>query len=72
MGRKLDFVSALKVAELVLEQYKLDQPRWFKRMDGTPILNDVAVRMAKAFSDRCGGECVPVVHAKGCGCTDCS
>lgn len=45
----LDFVAALKIAEGVFEQYRQDQLRWWKKMDGTPILNDVAVRMAEAF-----------------------
>ena len=48
----LDFVIALKIAERVFEQYSKDQPKWWKRMDGTPILNDVAVRMAQAFVKR--------------------
>lgn len=47
--RPLDFVRALKIAEGVFEQYGKDQPKWWRRMDGTPILNDVAVRMAEAF-----------------------
>lgn len=47
----LNFVDALKIAESVFEQYHKDQPKWWKRMDGTPILNDVAVRMAEAFRD---------------------
>lgn len=45
----MDFVKALEIAKGVLEQYRQDQPKWWKRMDGTPILNDVAVRMAEAF-----------------------
>jgi hypothetical protein len=45
----LDFVAALKISEEVLEQYKKDQIKWWKRMDGTPILNDLSVRMACAF-----------------------
>lgn len=49
--RPLDFVRALKIAEGVFEQYRKDQPKWWRRMDGTPILNDVAVRMAEAFRD---------------------
>ncbi len=44
-----DFVGSLKIAEAVFAQYRIDQPKWWKRMDGTPILNDVAVRMAEAF-----------------------
>lgn len=47
----LNFVDVLKIAEGVFEQYRKDQPKWWKRMDGTPILNDVAVRMAEAFRD---------------------
>lgn len=47
----MNFVEALKIAEGVFEQYRKDQPKWWKRMDGTPILNDVAVRMAEAFRD---------------------
>lgn len=49
--RPLDFVRALKIAEGVFERYGKDQPKWWRRMDGTPILNDVAVRMAEAFRD---------------------
>jgi hypothetical protein len=49
--RPLDFVRALKIAEGVFKQYSKDQPKWWRRMDGTPILNDVAVRMAEAFRD---------------------
>lgn len=44
-----NFVQSLKIAEAVFERYKEDQPKWWKRMDGTPILNDVAGRMAQAF-----------------------
>lgn len=46
---RMDFVAALKIAEGVFEQYRKDQPKWWCKMDGTPILNDVAVRMAEAF-----------------------
>lgn len=45
----MNFVEALRIAQSVLDQYKRDQPKWWRRMDGTPILNDVAVRMAEAF-----------------------
>lgn len=48
---QLDFISAMKIATGVFDQYKVDQLKWWKRMDGTPILNDVAVRMAEAFRD---------------------
>ncbi|AOJ10372.1 hypothetical protein WS71_24500 [Burkholderia mayonis] len=43
------FIDALKIADDVFEQYRQDQPKWWRRMDGTPILNDVAVRMAEAY-----------------------
>lgn len=45
----MDFTKALGVTTGVFEQYRIDHPKWWKRMDGTPILNDVAVRMAAAF-----------------------
>lgn len=48
-----DFHRALGVANGVMEQYKLDQPKWWKRMDGTPILNDLPVIMALAFQAEC-------------------
>jgi hypothetical protein len=46
----MDYLSSLDIAQNVLEKYQRDQPKWWKRMDGTPILNDVAVRMAFAYS----------------------
>jgi hypothetical protein len=45
----MNFLQALKIAEGVLNQYREDHPKWWKRMDGTPILSDLAVRMAAAF-----------------------
>ncbi len=47
----MNFIEAMKVAEGVFEQYRLHQLKWWRRMDGTPILNDIAVRMAVAFSE---------------------
>jgi hypothetical protein len=47
--QSIDYCAYLAVAEQVFQQYKQDQPKWWKRMDGTPILNDIAVRMAEAF-----------------------
>lgn len=49
---KINFHEALKISEGVLNQYKIDHPKWWRRMDGTPILNDLAVRMAEAFSNK--------------------
>lgn len=48
----MDFVDALKIAQDVMDQYKCDHPKWWKRMDGTPILNDLPVRMASEFAIR--------------------
>lgn len=48
-GRPRDFVWALKVAEDAMARYKNDHLKWWKRMDGTPILNDLCVRMAEDF-----------------------
>lgn len=44
---RFDFADALKRADNVFHKYREDQPKWWRRMDGTPILNDVAVRMAQ-------------------------
>ena len=44
-----DFVTCLRLAQEVFEQYKIKHPKWWKRMDGTPIFNDVAVLMAQKF-----------------------
>lgn len=63
----LNFVDALKIAEAVFEQYQKDQPKWWRRMDGTPILNDVAVRMAEAFRGAAGP--APETRCVGCGGT---
>ena len=49
------YVAALKIALGVMDQYKAEQPKWWKRMDGTPILNDLPVRMAVAFSEASAG-----------------
>lgn len=48
-SRKLDFVAAIKIAEGVMGKYREEQPKWWKRMDGTPIINDLPTRMAVAF-----------------------
>ena len=45
----MNVIDAMKIAEGVFDQYRKDQPKWWKRMDGTPILNDITVRMAQAF-----------------------
>jgi hypothetical protein len=47
--KEMDFHVALKIAEGVMDKYRIEQPKWWKRMDGTPMLNDIAVRMAMAF-----------------------
>lgn len=47
----MNFIEALAVADRVFAQYRVDYPKWWRRMDGTPILNDVSVRMAQAFVD---------------------
>jgi hypothetical protein len=61
--REFGFVEALKVATRVFDKYKQDQPSMWKRMDGTPILNDVAVRMAEAFLTAIRCEFLCGVHA---------
>jgi hypothetical protein len=46
---ELSFQDLIRTATSVFDQYKIDQRKWWNRMDGTPILNDIAVRMAEAF-----------------------
>ena len=50
----LGFVEALQIANSVLDQYKTERYKWWKRMDGSPVLNDIAVRMGEKFSARLG------------------
>lgn len=50
MGRPYDFMEALAVVETVFEEYAKDHPAWMKRLDGTPIVNDLAVRLAETFT----------------------
>lgn len=45
----MNFVEALKVSQGVLETYKQNYPKFWLKLDGTPILNDLSVRMAEAF-----------------------
>ncbi len=45
----MDFVEALKIAEGVMSYYKTNHPIWYRRMEGTPILNDIPCLMAEAF-----------------------
>lgn len=47
----MDFIQALAIANGVFDQYKEDQPKWWRKLDGTPMLNDLSVRMAEAFRD---------------------
>lgn len=47
----MNFIEAMKIAEGVFAQYKIDQLKWWKRLDGTPMLNDLAVLFSLAFMD---------------------
>ncbi len=47
--RAFDFVASLDIAQATLEKYKADWPKWFKRIDHTPIPNDLCCRMAEAY-----------------------
>jgi len=62
--REFGLLEALRVAQRVFDKYKGDQPKWWKRMDGTPILNDVAVRMAEAFITEFRCQFLCGVHAE--------
>lgn len=55
----LDFVQALGIAQSVFDLYKKEQYVWWRKMDGTPMLNDIAVRMAEAFRDAVSGKPTP-------------
>jgi len=47
----IDFVKLLIVSDAVMNQYKLEQKKMWSIIEPTPIPNDIAVRMAKAFVD---------------------
>jgi hypothetical protein len=49
--QQVDFVTALQIATSVLEKYKADRPKRWRRLDGTPILNDLAVRFAEIMTN---------------------
>lgn len=51
----MNYIEALKIADSVFGRYKSDYPKMWKKIDGTPIENDIAVRMAVAFSAATGG-----------------
>lgn len=61
----IDFVQALSIAQGVFDKYKKEQYVWWRKMDGTPILGDVAVRMAEAFRDAAAPIALPAAVA-GC------
>lgn len=50
--KALDFVEALKISDDVFNRYKDQRPEWYARINHTPILSDIAVRMAEAFTLR--------------------
>ena len=50
--KPLDFVSALAIADRALGTLKSDYPRWWRRIDDTPLPNDIAVRIAVAFVEQ--------------------
>lgn len=47
----MDFIRALAVADKVFELYKIEEYKWWRKLDGTPMLNSLSVRMAEAFRD---------------------
>jgi hypothetical protein len=46
----MSYVDALKIAEAGMAEYKRRHPDWWKRMDGTPILNDLPVVIAETLA----------------------
>ncbi len=63
-GEYLDFVMALKIVDDSFNEYRLEQPKWWKKMDGTPILNDLPVKIASAFAEK---KFVPAIDAQKAG-----
>lgn len=48
---KLDYVEALRIADAIFETYRTDWPSYWRKLEGTPIRNDLAVRIAQAFAN---------------------
>jgi hypothetical protein len=48
---QLDFTTALGIAQAGFDKWKTKahNARWFRRIDGTPISNDLCVNIAEAF-----------------------
>lgn len=46
------FVEALKVAQEGYDTWKMKNPKWAKRINGTPIENDLVVLISEAFVQR--------------------
>ena len=47
----IGFHNALQRVKKIFSEYRQDWPKWGKRLDGTPALNDLPVRIAAAFSE---------------------
>ncbi len=49
--KRMDFVKALAIVDRGFQAWaiKPHNRRWFKRIDGTPIPNDICVNIAEAF-----------------------
>ena len=48
----MNHTEALKIAEGTFAQYGVDQPKWWRCIEGTPIISDMAARMATAFAEQ--------------------
>lgn len=48
----MEFTRALDIATGVFDRYREERPKWYRLIDGTPIINDLGVRMAEALSRR--------------------
>lgn len=64
---KIGFSEALKVCDIGFTNWKLKEhnKKWFKRIDGTPIPNDLLCCIAEAFSNNGENEDLMEFHALG-------
>lgn len=49
-GGLVAWSDALLIIQRGMDEYKARHPKWWKRMDGTPILNDLPVVIAEVVS----------------------
>lgn len=53
--KPINLIDAMKIADAGFASYAAAHPKWFKRIDGTPIPNDLGMHMAQAIVNATGG-----------------